>query len=120
MPRGFPLQDTGPGMAEMFHDLQIEQEQERAAKRELLTAPGAADLTFGSLLDFMIGCSFQRVETLAPDRKHRFYTECRCCGGTDEKRDHYKTSLSKVEHSETCGFRKHMSRLRAMANEGVT
>jgi hypothetical protein len=29
MPGGFPLQDTGPGMSEMFHDLQIEQEQDR-------------------------------------------------------------------------------------------
>lgn len=27
--RGFPLQDEGPGMNELFHDLQVEQEQER-------------------------------------------------------------------------------------------
>lgn len=33
MPRGFPLQDYGPGMSELFRDLQIEQE-ERAARRE--------------------------------------------------------------------------------------
>jgi hypothetical protein len=28
MSRGFPSQDTGPGMSEMFHDLQVEQEKE--------------------------------------------------------------------------------------------
>ena len=44
MPRGFPSQDTGPGMNEMSHDLQVEQEQERATKRELLTAPIAEPL----------------------------------------------------------------------------
>lgn len=27
MPRGFPLQDAGPGMSELFHDLTIEQER---------------------------------------------------------------------------------------------
>ena len=34
MPRGFPLQDTGPGMSKMFHDLTVEQEIERAADRD--------------------------------------------------------------------------------------
>lgn len=34
MPRGFPLQDTGPGMSQMFHDLAIEQDEERAARRD--------------------------------------------------------------------------------------
>lgn len=29
MSRGFPLQDTGPGMNELFHDLQVEQEREK-------------------------------------------------------------------------------------------
>lgn len=33
MPGGFPLQDEGPGMSEMFHDLAIEQEEERAKDR---------------------------------------------------------------------------------------
>jgi hypothetical protein len=28
--RGFPLQDEGPGMNELFHDLQVEQEEQRA------------------------------------------------------------------------------------------
>lgn len=27
--RGFPLQDTGPGMSELFHDLAIEQEERK-------------------------------------------------------------------------------------------
>jgi hypothetical protein len=41
MPRGFPLQDSGPGMNELFHDLQIEQELERAARRNRkLSDPG--------------------------------------------------------------------------------
>jgi hypothetical protein len=30
---GFPSQDTGPGMAEMFHDLTVEQEEAKAAAR---------------------------------------------------------------------------------------
>jgi hypothetical protein len=30
--RGFPLQDTGPGMNELLHDLQVEEEEERRAK----------------------------------------------------------------------------------------
>lgn len=34
MPGGFPLQDTGPGMNELFHDLTVEQEQERADRRD--------------------------------------------------------------------------------------
>jgi hypothetical protein len=32
--RGFPLQDEGPGMNELFHDLQVEQEERKAAARE--------------------------------------------------------------------------------------
>lgn len=33
MARGFPLQDTGPGMNQMFHDLAAEEEARRAAER---------------------------------------------------------------------------------------
>jgi hypothetical protein len=33
MPRGFPPQDTGPGMNELFHDLTVEQEEAKAAKK---------------------------------------------------------------------------------------
>lgn len=32
MSRGFPLQDTGPGMNELFHDAAVEQEEERARR----------------------------------------------------------------------------------------
>lgn len=35
MPRGFPLQDEGPGMKQMFHDLSVEQDEERSARRFL-------------------------------------------------------------------------------------
>ena len=31
--RGFPQQDTGPGMSELFHDLQTEQEEQKAKAR---------------------------------------------------------------------------------------
>ena len=37
MTRGFPLQDTGPGMNELFHDLKVDQEieKERLRRRKL-------------------------------------------------------------------------------------
>lgn len=35
MPGGFPLQDTGPGMAEMFHDLGVEQSEDKL-RRDLI------------------------------------------------------------------------------------
>lgn len=37
--RGFPLQDEGPGMNELFHDLQVEQEERRAKARERCQHP---------------------------------------------------------------------------------
>lgn len=40
MPRCFPLQDTGPGMSELFHDLTVEQEKERAAKKKCVCEDG--------------------------------------------------------------------------------
>lgn len=33
--RGFPMQDTGSGMNELFHDLQVEQTQLSEAQRKL-------------------------------------------------------------------------------------
>lgn len=78
------------------------------------------DLTFGSLLDWLIANGFQRVETLAPDRRHRFYTECKLCGGTDEQRNHPRTTISGVNHTAGCELATHLPRLRALANEGVT
>lgn len=38
MPKGFPLQDDGPGMKQMFHDLAVEQEEHRVNQRELTDA----------------------------------------------------------------------------------
>jgi len=41
MSRGFPSQDPGPGMNELFHDLQVEQDQELASRRDRkLSDPG--------------------------------------------------------------------------------
>ena len=37
--RGFPLQDEGPGMNELFFDLQNEQEERKAAARERCKHP---------------------------------------------------------------------------------
>ena len=37
--RGFPLQDEGPGMSELFHDLQVEQEERKAAACERCKHP---------------------------------------------------------------------------------
>lgn len=74
MPRGFPLQDTGPGMAELFHDLAVEQEKERALER------GGHRLNYGWLLpgrktfkaDCTCGWSSEgdRATVLAAVRKH--------------------------------------------------
>lgn len=107
-------------MAEMFNDLSVDQEKARAEKRELLTAPGAADLTFGSLLSWMIRNGFKRVETLDRTAKHRFYYECSQCGGNDTQRSHYKSTLAGVQHAPDCLLAKHLPRLYAMANEGTT
>lgn len=84
-------------------------------------APGAADFTFGSLLIEMIRHTFQRVESLAPDRPHRFYTECKQCGGNDMSRKAgQRPSLDHVQHRPGCLLAKHLPRLRAMANKDVT
>lgn len=37
MPRGFPLQDTGPGMNELFHDLAVDQAEQRDIERGRIT-----------------------------------------------------------------------------------
>lgn len=42
MPRGFPLQDEGPGMKQMFHDLAVEQEEAKAAKADATFYAGDA------------------------------------------------------------------------------
>ena len=35
MPGGFPLQEQGPGMAEMFNDLAVEREEKREGDRHM-------------------------------------------------------------------------------------
>lgn len=77
-------------------------------------------LRFGSLLSWMIGHSFQRVQTLNPDAKHRFYTQCCLCGGTDEARDHYKPQIDKVTHQPDCGFTEFMGDLNRLSTRGAT
>lgn len=84
-------------------------------------APGAADFTFGSLLSEMIRHMYQRVETLDPERRHHFYTECLICKGDDKQRAiGRRPSLDLVEHTADCSLGKHLPRLRAMANKDVT
>ena len=93
----------------------------RAQDRELLTAPGGADLTFGSLLSLMIAGMFQRVETLNHEAPHRYYVECKQCGGTDNIRERgLRPQIDRVQHLPDCTLHKHLPRLYAMANEGTT
>lgn len=88
--------------------------------RELWTAPGAADLTFGSLLFEMIGNSYVRVETLDPTAR-RYYLKCEFCGGSDEDRPlGRRPAHALVKHDSNCLFAKHLPRLLAMANRDVT
>lgn len=94
-------------------------EKERDA--ELCIAPGAGDLTFGSILETMIGRMFLRVETLKDAGPRRFYTECTQCQGTDEDRPFgQRPSITLVKHADDCLLHKHLPRLRAMARKGVT
>lgn len=107
-------------MNELFHDLTVEQEKERAALRDLWTAPGAADFTFGSVLSEMIRRSFQRVDGRL-QANGRTYTECLHCQGTDfERRIGARPSLGLVEHKLSCLLAKHLPRLKAMATRDVT
>lgn len=74
---------------------------------------------FGSLIAFLISGGYQRVETLNPDARYRYYTQCRLCGRTDEAREHYKTSSELVEHNEVCTLGHFLPRLRALADAGI-
>jgi hypothetical protein len=88
---------------------------------DLFTAPGKDDFSFGSTLALMFSYCFQKVESLAPDREHRFYTECKFCAGTDSNRKlGQRPSISGVDHSESCELAKHFPRLKAMMNRDVT
>ena len=73
--------------------------------------------SFGGLISFLISQGFQRVETLNPDRKHRYYLECKLCGGTDELRPIVgsKPAIDMVQHGGACSLAEHLSRLRELA-----
>lgn len=88
---------------------------------DLTIAPGKADFAFGSVLSMMIAYAFNRCETLDPDTPHKFYTECRQCGGTDKGRKiGVRSALDLVKHEPGCAMAKSLPRLRAMANKDVT
>lgn len=90
-------------------------------QEDLTIAPGAADLTFGGLLCEMFRRQFVRVESLAPDRPHRFYTSCLHCEGSDNDRaTGIRPSTELVKHAPDCLLSKHLPRLRAMMNKGAT
>jgi hypothetical protein len=91
------------------------------APDDLCTAPGIADLTFGSLLVEMLRGMFSRCETLDPNAPHRFYVECKQCQGTDNDRPRgQRRSMELVKHADGCLLAKHLPRIKAMANKGVT
>lgn len=90
------------------------------SETDLCTAPGAADLTFGSLLDQMIAEMFERIETLDP-KGPRYCFECTICGGTDSKRKRgTRRARELVDHAPDCLLAKHLPRLKAMACKDVT
>lgn len=87
---------------------------------DLTIAPGADDLTFGSLLATMIGGCFEHAGT-----RHaggRYFVRCQNCSGTNSDRQEWQSStcIDLVKHDPNCLVAKHMPRLRAMANKGVT
>jgi hypothetical protein len=61
---------------------------------------------FGALVAFLIREGFQKVESLNQERLHRYYLECKLCGGTDELRPGRRTDLSErafTVHTEHVG-----------------
>lgn len=74
------------------------------------------DYDFGSLVSFMIREAFQKVETLDPNRTHRYYLECKLCGGCDISRENgIKPSIDAVKHNDTCTLAKYLTTLRALS-----
>lgn len=71
--------------------------------------------TFGALISYLISQAFDRVETLNREATHRYYTQCKLCGGTDEQRGHYKTLAFLVKHGGACSLAAHLERLRTIA-----
>ena len=73
------------------------------------------------MLSMMIGYSFNRVETLDPNCPHRYYYECKQCGGNDKDRKKgVRRQLALVKHAPDCTLVRHLPRLQAMANRDVT
>jgi hypothetical protein len=90
---------------------------------DLTVAPGAADLTFGSLLDSMIGRMFEKANLPAtvPYARMRDSLRCSSCSGDDANRPRgARPSPEHVVHESDCLLAKHLPRLRAMANKGAT
>lgn len=73
--------------------------------------------TRGSLIAFLIGEAFNRVETLNRDATHRRYLECKLCGGTDQLREHYKPSIDAVQHGGACSLATNLAWLRRLSGE---
>jgi hypothetical protein len=76
-----------------------------------------ASPTLGSSVDFLVSCAFTSVETLDPNSKHKHYKLCRCCGGTDENREHYKPSIAAVEHILDCPLARDIPIMRALSSD---
>lgn len=77
--------------------------------------------TFGGLISFMISSVFQQAEIFNPDADHRFYMECRLCGGTDEARPKaIRPSVALVSHGGACTLNAHLIALKSMMAGNVT
>lgn len=72
MPRGFPLQDTGPGMNGLFHDLAVEQAEQ--ADREQ-NCPGHVASERNPKICGRCGC---HIDSLRPDDDDRLRATCMC------------------------------------------
>lgn len=81
---------------------------------------GARDGSFGSLISFLIREGFNSIQTLSPQATHRYYLECKLCGGTDELRPvGQRRSIDLVKHGGACTLAEHLPRLRELS-DGVT
>lgn len=59
------MQDNGPGMSEMFHDLQVERDQEKEW-RDISTAPRdgtVIDVTNDSMKDWSVNAKFGKYHS---------------------------------------------------------
>lgn len=115
-----PRPAGGEDIFNAAHLFQIADEVEKALRDDLTVAPGDDDLTFGSLLDTMIRRCFERAGS-----RHAgglYYMRCHHCNGTsiDRPVGERETRIDLVKHDPNCLVAKHMPRMRAMANKGVT